>query len=663
MALKNFIDNIPGRWAAAMVAALLLLWLGAGGAVGLVLDEEDHKGFLNVRKGFRFSDVSVEGNETMFLASRSQFGSTPLNLGGSFAQTLRVDVDMEVLPRLSVRGKFDDTQTADKQQLAVEYRSDELQFVGGDIQSGFAGTEFPMESQQLFGARGKYSFDGSAVYGLVAHISTSSGHYEANGDGTGGPYFMADHKLTENSERVYVDGVRKLRGSDYSIDYLTGVINFTAPVDARFKITVDYEFIPVIATAGTNVFASRVASDLTTAANVGVTVGTRKGGTDPSRDLFGVDGRMNLPGGTSIGGEIAVAKEGETVGEAFKGELAGGLGKGSWNAALRAVMPDFTGLSSVTSRKDQADMNLGLTYPWDRDLKLSSRLTLSRDNLKHDPTRPVVHDYIDENSAVWNLPTASRVELTFANRNEFHVDDLAVHALDTLATSFSIASRYRLDKHMLHASYELRGTDDMSGTGRPRRSLTHVANTQLQSQLFGQAFTTETLQYTRQEDAATGAVQSQQILAGVDFNAPIMKFLGTNASYTLQHQTGEGAADTHSATMTLRAAGIKNLSAESTLQLKRNIPTTGPANENAIWSGRLGYAVGTHATLSADLQRQIAATSSTVSPSSLDLKGSYRPSKDWDLGGGYRLDNQDDLTGKGNSYTARTGYTEINVIF
>lgn len=628
----------------------------------MVLQTGVSKGLLNVRKGFRFVDVSVDGNQELFLANNRQYDSISLGTGGSFAQTLRVDVDMEVLPNLSVRGRFDDTMSPAKQDLAVEYRGDAFSLVAGDVQAGFAGAEFPMESQTIFGARGKYTAGPHSVSAVAARMTGASGHFEGKGDNTRGPYFLNDRKVVNNSERVFVDSVRKFRGTDYNIDYLTGVINFVQPVDDRFKISVDYEFTPIAGNSGQNLLVSRYAGDITTSSSLGMSVGTRRGSNGNGRDLFGFDGRMNLGAGTSLGGEVAMAREGESVGQAVRGELAGALGAGTWNVGMRAVTPDYQGLSANTSRRDLADANMGVTYPYSKDLRFTTRLSGTRDNLGGQPGRATIRDVIQENGVVWALPSHTRVELTLDNRNELHQDDLAVHGLDSSANSVRLGSRYRLDKHMLRTSYELRASEDAGGTGEPRRALTHVLNSQVQSQLFGKVFSTETLQYSRAVNQGTGQVESEEILTGVDFASPLFEYAATNVNYTLQRRTGLSAADTHSAALSLRSQRLEHFSAETTLQIKRTVPELGDPIGNAIVSGRLAYVIGTRITMSADMQKPMYSTA-TRGPSTLELRGSYRPSKEYDVGGGYRIDSQQDPQIETRSYSARVAYMDITVSF
>lgn len=660
MAPTHHTDILTGLRAAVLVA--LLLCLATGTSHGMVLQHGVSKGLLNVRKGFRFVDVNVEGNQDLFLANNRQYDAISLGTGGTFAQTLRVDVDMEVLPNLSVRGRFDDTMSPAKQDLAVEYRGDAFSLVAGDVQAGFAGAEFPMESQTIFGARGRYTMGAHSVSAVAARMTGSSGHFEGKGDNTRGPYFLNDRKVVANSERVFVDSVRKFRGSDYQIDYLTGVVNFMQPVDDRFRITVDYEFEPIAGGRGTNLLVSRYAGDITTSSSLGMSVGTRRGSDGNGRDMFGFDGRMNLGGGTSLGGEVAMAREGEALGQAVRGELAGAIGPGTWNFGMRAVTPDYQGLSANTSRRDLADASVGVTYPWSKDLRFNTRLSATRDNLGDQPGRATIRDLIQENGVVWALPSHTRLELTLDNRNEMHQDDLEVHGLDSSANSVRVGGRYRLDKHLLRTSYELRSSLDAGGTGDPRRAITHVVNSQVQSQLFGKLFSTETFQYSRNVNQNTGAVESEEVLTGVDFASPIFKYAATNVNYTLQQRLGLSAADTHSAALSLRSQGLQNFSAETTLQIKRSQPEAGEPIGNAIVSGRLAYVIGSRVSLSADMQKPMYSTAQR-GPSTLELRGSYRPAKEYDLGGGYRVDSQQDPQIETRSYSARVAYMDVTVSF
>ena len=57
-------------------------------------------------------------------------------------------------------------------------------------------------------------------------------------------FFLGRFDILENSEQVKVDGIPKVRGTDYSIDYQTGQLTFISPPKPDQTITVDFSFSP-----------------------------------------------------------------------------------------------------------------------------------------------------------------------------------------------------------------------------------------------------------------------------------------------------------------------------------------------------------------------------------------------------------------------------------
>ncbi|MBI4859029.1 MAG: hypothetical protein HY815_01960 [Candidatus Riflebacteria bacterium] len=640
--------------------ALALAVGGTAPAVALQIKGHEREGMFAVRKGFRFTGVDVEGNSGMFLANNRQFGAQALEVGGRFEQTLRVDVDMEVMPRLSVRGRFDDTLWPAKQELAVDYHGEALTVSGGDIVASFAGAEFPMESQNLFGVRGRYRTGKHDVTAVAAKLAGNAGHFEGQGDNTKGPYFLADRKVVSNSEKVYVDGIRKFRGTDYSIDYASGVLNFTGAVDDRFKITVDYEFEAPDGLLGQSLVLSRYTGELSDRTNLGVSVGSRRVGGGGDRDLVGFDGRLSFASGVSLGGEVAFARADSEVAGAFRGE-ASGLVKGvSWNLGARMVEPAYSGLGAVTARKDVADLNLGLGYTAFKNARLSTRLATSRDNLSGTKLGSTQRDLVVENTVVYALPAGTRMELSLDNRNEFHWDDLEEHLLDSQSISYRTGLRYRLDRHMMMGSYEIRNGLDR-GAGAERELTTHVASTQLQSRLFKTVFSTATLQFLRGVESPSGRVLNEELLTGVDLTVPLFRYMGSSTSYTLQQRLEGVESKTHSAVLSLRTQNLGNFSGEASLQMKRTDQSHGDPVGNSLVTGRASYQIGPTAFFSADYQRRLTGASVT-GPVTLDLRGSLKPLKGWDLGGGYKIDQFEDPN-RSNSYFGRVAYMEATVNF
>ena len=57
-------------------------------------------------------------------------------------------------------------------------------------------------------------------------------------------YYLGRFGILEGSEQVKVDNVPQRRDSDYTIDYTTGLINFTRPPGPDQVITVDFSYAP-----------------------------------------------------------------------------------------------------------------------------------------------------------------------------------------------------------------------------------------------------------------------------------------------------------------------------------------------------------------------------------------------------------------------------------
>lgn len=62
------------------------------------------------------------------------------------------------------------------------------------------------------------------------------------GDGNQTEFQLDKYPVTVNSETIYIDGEAKQRDEDYTIDYDTGVIDFTNPPGVDVEITADYYY-------------------------------------------------------------------------------------------------------------------------------------------------------------------------------------------------------------------------------------------------------------------------------------------------------------------------------------------------------------------------------------------------------------------------------------
>jgi cell surface protein SprA len=90
----------------------------------------------------------------------------------------------------------------------------------------------------------------------VYHIRV---RYQAEGSGEGGTLMLGTVQIRPNSERLLVDGIPLVRGTDYSVDYDLGRVAFTRP-DTLFprprQVTVQYEENPLFEETPTSIFGA-----------------------------------------------------------------------------------------------------------------------------------------------------------------------------------------------------------------------------------------------------------------------------------------------------------------------------------------------------------------------------------------------------------------------
>jgi hypothetical protein len=99
--------------------------------------------------------------------------------------------------------------------------------------------------------------------GAVYHIRF---RYQAQGNGTNGTLSLGAVQVRPNSERILVDNVLLARGSDYSVDYDLGRVNFARP-DTLFQrprqVTVQFEENPLFVETPTSILGSSLEIPLT----------------------------------------------------------------------------------------------------------------------------------------------------------------------------------------------------------------------------------------------------------------------------------------------------------------------------------------------------------------------------------------------------------------
>lgn len=102
-----------------------------------------------------------------------------------------------------------------------------------------------------------------------------------------GSYYLGQPDITDGSEKVAVDGAQWARGTDYTIDYKSGVITFVRALPADADIRVSYEYRPLFSIAQKAVLGSRAEMPLGQRGKVGASVFYRSEGTGEEKPVLG----------------------------------------------------------------------------------------------------------------------------------------------------------------------------------------------------------------------------------------------------------------------------------------------------------------------------------------------------------------------------------------
>jgi hypothetical protein len=215
---------------------------------GLVETEEvSPSPFKMEHSGNIFRSVSI-GSEQ----DASMDAGLDLKLSGKIGDKTSVTAIMsdQNLP-LQPEGNTRTLEEIDKVYVSVQ--SEDYGLNLGDYELSIKEREFASLNRKLTGAEATYN---KGDLRLLLSAATSKGEYRSQSftgsEGLQGPYLLTGRNGETNililagTEKVWVDGVAKIRGGDYdyTIDYSRGEITFTekVPIDVDSRIVVDFEY-------------------------------------------------------------------------------------------------------------------------------------------------------------------------------------------------------------------------------------------------------------------------------------------------------------------------------------------------------------------------------------------------------------------------------------
>ena len=201
--------------------------------------------------------LELSGNKS-FSIEAGNAGDLKFQQGLDLTLKGRIAEDVRVLAILSDRGDFYSPQGTTQRleeldKLRLEINSPNLGGSLGDLEIQNSSTRLASFDKKIKGVQSRAKFSNLSVTTAVAN---SRGTFHSNliygQEGKQGPYYLSDKggrariAILTGTEKVWLDGQQLQRGSDldYTIDYLTGSLQFTPKrlITSQSVIRVDFEY-------------------------------------------------------------------------------------------------------------------------------------------------------------------------------------------------------------------------------------------------------------------------------------------------------------------------------------------------------------------------------------------------------------------------------------
>lgn len=255
-----------------------IIWFEEPITVGDTLDVEFRRLPISLQKNYFLHDMHAKSDRTESIPTTKEnkpyayssdititgskgFSIESGNGGNGLSQSLNLNINGELVPGLRTSAHISDNSAngntvvrklRELDKIYIEAESKKFKGIFGDFDLIGADSELLNFQRKLTGLNARYNEDAWSFKGTAAFFP---GEYQkidiAGIDGRLGPYYLKDNNGREGililpgSERVYIDGVLLMRGSekDYSIDYESGTIEFSPSIIIRneSRITIEYE--------------------------------------------------------------------------------------------------------------------------------------------------------------------------------------------------------------------------------------------------------------------------------------------------------------------------------------------------------------------------------------------------------------------------------------
>lgn len=410
------------------------------------LEEEadQHKLDISGTKTFDMKNASVSGDQAHFSTENYDTYS-----GFKMDQSLHLEIDGNINKNSTVHAVLDDVEDEDR-KFTVNIEGSRWRFVLGDFPLALEGSKFALFNKEVRGvlAEGHMHDKITSIF-LYAQSKGLSRREQFRGAGQQQEYRMQASPIVQESEKVYIDGVKLVRGTDYQVDYEEGIIKFlpvVLPIEITRWIVVEYESDDEDMAFTRNLFGTRQVYTRSEGRSIGITWlkeldhsspkasgDTASGTITPmEHDIYEADINWGIGHGFTLAGEYAVSrydpnrKSDETDDDkVITGHAASIALKGKNDRIDSTISYDRVDSKYKTIGREDGVVELGerglvddiisgkadLVYHFDKYWRGFADGEKSKTNIDNDPTKSKI-DFEEFNGGfVWERDADNRFEI------------------------------------------------------------------------------------------------------------------------------------------------------------------------------------------------------------------------------------------------------------
>lgn len=414
---------------------------------------DKHNIDISGTKTFEMKKSKVSGDISHF--STEHYDCYP---GFKMNQSLHLEIDGNIDEKSTVHAVLDDTEDEDR-KFTVTIESNRWKYVLGDFPIALKGSKFALYSKEVRGvmAQGYFHNKVRSTF-LYTQSKGLSRREQFRGAGQQQEYRMQVSPIVQESEKVYIDGVQLIRGTDYQIDYEEGIVKFAQsvlPIEMTRWIVVEYESNDEDMAFTRNLFGTRHEYTRSEGRSISVTWlrefdhTSPKAGADVdnasstitpmSHDIYEADIDWKLGKGFSVTGEYAVSKydpntKAETLDEdkEITGYAASFGINGKTNKIEASASYDQVDSKFKTIGREDGVVELGerglvddiisskanLTYKFDNVWRTFADGEKSKTNIDNDPAKSKI-DFVKYNGGfIWERNNENRFEVRSGRQSD-----------------------------------------------------------------------------------------------------------------------------------------------------------------------------------------------------------------------------------------------------